>query len=66
MDTITAKAFWDMVLEEERLKRERAILNLQIRALRERMAANRRARAARMKNRTPKSSGRSPKSRLRK
>ena len=27
MDTITAKAFWDMVLEEERLKRERAILN---------------------------------------
>ena len=49
MNTITAKAFWEMVQEEERLKRERDLINLQIRALRARMAANQRARKERRK-----------------
>ena len=56
MDTITAKAFWEMVQEEERLKRERDLINLQIRALRARMAANQRARKERRKASGSKSS----------
>ena len=49
MNTITAKAFWEMIEEEQRLKRERELINLQIRALRARMAANRRATSERKK-----------------
>ena len=66
MDTITVKAFWEMVQEEERLKRERDLINLQIRALRARMAANQRARKERRKASGSKSLKRPRESPLRK
>ena len=66
MNTITAKAFWEMIAEEQRLKRERELINLQIRALRARMAANRREASERKKASGSKSSRRPRESPLRK
>lgn len=54
MNTITARAFWEMIAEENRLKRERELINLQIKALRARMASNHRARAERRKAQGPR------------